>query len=151
MTDFRIGGPGPGKPSGAYVNSEHVPHLLAYGNPVEEERTSSINKDKYVVANCAFVVCLTCKKAWSDTDVGGKVLANRVLTSDAEIVVVRLNTGEAKPNQNPPIIPEDPLAVELEEVQDVFAKYGARLPSGRVVFDVVQYNKDHAAPEPPLT
>lgn len=148
---FRIGGPGPGRPSGTYVNSEHIPHLLAYVHPVEEERTSSRDTNKYTVALCSFVVCLTDKKAWSDTDVSGKALAPRLLTSEGEIVVVRLNTGEAKPNQSAPIIPEDPIAVELEEVQEVFSRYGARLPSGRIVFDVVTYNADHAplTPEPP--
>ncbi len=150
MAEFKIGGPGPGKPSGAYVNSEHIPHLLAFVNPTEEERTSSRDKDKYTVALCSSVICLTCKKAWTDTDVSGKALAPRILSSDSEIVVVRLNTGEAKPNQNPPILGEDPIAVELEEVQQVVDRYAARLPSGRIVFDVVQYNADHAplTPEP---
>jgi hypothetical protein len=148
--DFRIGGPGPGRPSGGYVNSDHVPHLLAYVSAAEEERTSSNGKDKYTVANCKFVVCLTCKKAWGETDVSGKVLAPRILTSDSEIVVVRLNTGEAKGDLNPPILPEDPIAVELEEVQGVFTRYGARLPSGTVIFDVVAYNADHKPAETPL-
>jgi hypothetical protein len=149
--EFRIGGPGPGRPSGGYTNSEHVPHLLAYVGAVEEERTSSNGKDKYTVANCKFVICLTDKKAWADTDVSGKVLAPRILTSDSEIVVVRLNTGEAKGDHSAPILPEDPIAVELEEVQETFTKYGARLPSGTVIFDVVAYNADNKPPaETPL-
>jgi hypothetical protein len=147
---FNIGGAGPGKPSGAYTNSEHIGHLMAYVGPVEEERTSSFGdrKDKYTVAACSFVVCLSHKKAWSDTDVSGAALAPRLLTAMDEIVAVRLIEGEAKEGWNAPILPEDAIASELVEIQEVFARYGARLPSGRVIFDVVQYNADHAEAPP---
>jgi len=146
MTEFNIGGPGPGRPSGAYINSDHVPHLVTYVGAVEEERTA-ISKERYVVAACRYVICLSCRKAWSDTDVSGKVLAPRILSSDNEIVLVRLTEGEAKEGWNPPILADDPIPVEIEEAQQVFTRYGARLPSGTVIFDVVAYNADHA----PLT
>jgi predicted DNA-binding transcriptional regulator AlpA len=128
----------------------HIRYRKADVHPAEEERTSSQNKDKYTVAHCSFVVCLTCKKAWSDTDVGGKVLGPRLFTAESEIVAVGLFLGEAKGDRNPPILPEDPVTDEVEDVQAAFAKYATRLPSGRVVFDVVQYNADNAPPpEPP--
>jgi hypothetical protein len=151
MPDFNISGAGPGKPSGAYTNTDHVGHLVAYVGATEEERVSSLNKDKYLVAHCTFVVCLTERKAWDDTDVSGKVLAPRILTGEGEIVAVRLITGEPKPGQSAPVLPEEPLPVEIDDVAAAFAKYGARLPSGRVIFDVLQYNADNPPPaETPL-
>lgn len=149
--DFKIGGPGPGRPTSGYTNSEHIPHLVAYCNPVEEERTGA-DKKTYTVAKCSAVVCITEKKAFEDVDVSGKVLAPRLFTSGNEVVAVRLIEGEAKAGQNAPIIPQDPIPVELEEVQEVFSKYAVRMPTGKVIFDVDTFNKDHASSdEAPFT
>ncbi len=111
---------------------------------------SGQSKEKYLVAHCEFVVCLTHKKAWDDVDVSGKVLAPRILSAEEEITAVRLVEGEAKQYANGPILPEDPIPEEIEMVQEAFVKYGARLPSGRVVFDVITFNADHPQPETPL-
>jgi hypothetical protein len=147
---FDIGGAGPGRPSGGYTNSEHLGCLMAYGHPTEAERTSSFEgKDKYTVAACEWVLDLTHHKAWGTTDVSGMALVPRLLTAASKVVAVRLILGEAKGDRNPPIIPEDGTAAEIAEVQEVLGKYGARMPTGRIVFDVVQYNADHPEPEPP--
>jgi hypothetical protein len=145
---FDVGGAGPGKPSGAYTNSDHIGHLLVYAHPVAEERTSSFdNKETYQVAKCDFVICATEAKAWTTTDVSGKALVPRLTTAANAIVAVWLSLGEAKGDRNPPTIPEDATAEQIGEIQEVLAKYGARMPTGRVVFDVVQYNNDHPHPD----
>jgi hypothetical protein len=145
--EFKIGGAGPGKASGAYVNSEHAEaHLLAYLHPTEEERTSNRDsKEKYSVAVCPAVICITDKKAWSDTDVSGKYLVPRLVTSENEIVVVRLTLGEARPGQSAPVIPEDAITEEIEMAQEVFSRYAVRMPTGRITFDVVTFNHDNAS------
>jgi hypothetical protein len=76
-------------------------------------------------------------------------LAPRLLTAASKIVAVRLILGEAKGDRNPPILPDDATPPEVADVQAVLAKYGARLPAGRVVFDVTQYNADNPEPEVP--
>jgi hypothetical protein len=143
MPGFDIGGPGPDKPpdpTGAFRASEHVPHLVAFAKGKEEE---SGGQSKFTVVACPFAVCLTCHIAWDDVTTGARQLRDRILSSTHEIVLVRLNQGEAKADQSPPIFPEDPVPVEQEEAQAVFDKYGAKLPSGKVVFDTVSYNHDH--------
>jgi hypothetical protein len=139
-----ISGAGPGKPSGAYTNSDHAGCLVVYGYPVEAERTSSYgDKEKYTVAVCDWVVCLTHEKAWTTTDVSGAALAPRLLTASGGIVAVRLIWGEAKGDRKPPIIPEDANAEELKDVQVMLDKYAGRMPSGKAVVEVVPYNADH--------
>lgn len=148
MADFQVGGPGPGRPSSGWANSEHVGHLVAFVGITEEERTNSASREKYVVAHCAFVVCVdVCKHAWADLDIGGRALAPRLLSADSEIVACRLVLGEAKGDRSAPVLAEPDLKpVEVEEVQKVFTAYGARLPSGKVVFDVDKFNADHVPP-----
>jgi hypothetical protein len=150
MADFKIGGGKPGEGSGTFYRaSDHIGHLLIYGNPVEQERLDRDRKP-YAVAACDFVVCATCRKAWTDTDVSGKVLAPYVYSSENEITVTRLNQGEDKGDgRNPATVPENPIPDEIEEAQQICAKYAVRTPSGRVVFDVPGYNHDHTPLEPP--
>jgi hypothetical protein len=142
--DFKMSGPGPKRGGGGYVNTEHVGHLLAYGYPTEEERT--YDGKKSTVAACSFVVCANCHKAWSDCAVSGASIAPALLSATGETVVIRLILGEAEGDRNPPVLPEDPLPVELEDMQKVFDGYALRMPSGTIVFDVVKYNADHKTP-----
>jgi hypothetical protein len=142
MSTWDIGGPAAGGFDGAYRNSEHIPHHLLFGMPRAEERTGQ--NGKYSVAACDFVVCLTCKRGWSDTDVSGKVIAPAVLGTGKNLVTFRLGEGESKGEGfNAPILAYDPIPVEIEEVQALLTKYALQYPTGRVAFDVAQYNADH--------
>ncbi len=98
---------------------------------------------------CSCVICTTCAQAWTDTDVSGNALAPRILSADGEIVSGRLVHGEPKQGQSAPVLMDDPIPSEIDEIQGIFTKYGARLPSKKIIFDVVQYNADNTASAPP--
>jgi hypothetical protein len=136
MSNFNVTGPGAAR-SGGYVNSDHIDHLLAFVHPVEVERTG--RTEKYVAAQCDFVICTTCTKAWTDADVSGKALAPQLLSGDGEVVSGTLILGEAKPNQNAPILLADPTPDEVAVIQKLFGDFGARLPSGKIIFDIDSY------------
>jgi hypothetical protein len=143
---FNFSGPGPNRGGGGYTNTEHVGHLVAYVNPNEEERT--FDGRKSLAAACTYVICSNCRKAWTDAAVTGAAVAPALLSATGDVVVVRLILGEAKGDRNPPVLPEDPIGVELEEIQKVFDDYAVRMPSGLIVFDVVKYNADHKSGAP---
>jgi hypothetical protein len=150
MAEWDIGGPGKtedgDKSPDHYVSSFHVGHQLVYGTPVEGERPGRDGKP-YTVAHCDWVVCLTEKRAWTDVDVGGARLAPGLLNAGRNVVTFRLNQGEVtQEGRNPVLLPEDPLPVEIEDVQKLLDKYAMQYPTGRVALDVVQYNRDNAPP-----
>jgi hypothetical protein len=107
---------------------------LAFVHPVEVERSG--RTEKYVAAQCDYVICTDCKKAWPDADVSGKALAPQLLSGGGEIVSGKLVLGEAKANQNAPILLADPTSDEVDAVQRIFQDFGARLPSGKIIFDL---------------
>ncbi len=145
MPDFKIGNPGPGRPSGGYTNSEHVPHLVAYVHPIEETRGSG--SDSYQVALCDYVICIDiCKKGWADVPVSGKALAPRLLSAGSSVVLARLTLGEAKEGRSAPVLAEDPIPEEYKDAQTVFEKYAVVTPSGKVFFDVDAFNANNAPP-----
>jgi len=139
----------PGQARGGFTNSEHCPHLVVFLNPAEDERSGT--DGKYQVAHCEAVICATCRKAWTDTDVSGRAVAPRVLSADGEVVAARLYLGEAKGDRSAPVLMDDPNPEELEMVQRIFASYAARMPTGRVTFDVAAYNRDNTPATPPVS
>jgi hypothetical protein len=138
-TTFNIGRLGPGGGSG-FRNSEHIEHLVAFVTPKPETRRGQ--SEDYDVAVCDYVICLTCKHAWTDVPVSGRWVVPRLTTSEAEIIPCTLVLGEATGGKNPPVIPEDATLEQQAEVLDVFHNFGGRLATGRLMFDVEKFHAE---------
>jgi hypothetical protein len=141
-----ISGPGEGSAGdpNRFTNSRHVDHTVIFIGFVGEERTGRPRDGKteqYQVAATSYVVCLTDKRCWADVDVSGKALVPRLLSATGSIVVGVLIEGEKGGYDNAPILLADPTPAELAEAEAVLDTYGHRMPSGRILFDDVAYNK----------
>jgi hypothetical protein len=141
---FDFSDPGAGTNSESR-NSAHIGCTMVYGYPTADERKGG--NGTYTVAMCDYVVCVSHHKAWTDLAVSGKVLAPRLISATSDLVLCKLVEGEARPDQSPPILPDTLNEFERAKVQEVFNAYAAKLPSGRVMFDVNAYNA--AAPSEP--
>jgi hypothetical protein len=139
MSDtFDIGRPGPGTGAGSGFNStkaDHVGHLLVFVRPVVETRTNA-KGEPYDVARCDYVLCTKDMGAWADHAVSGAALVPKLTTAENTIVSGTLALGEAKASQSPPYLLEDPTDDELAKIQELFAKFAIKMPTGKVVVDI---------------
>jgi hypothetical protein len=123
---------------------------VIFVNLKAEERTGRPKSDgkveSYQVAVTDYVVCLTDRYCWTDVDVSGKAAVPRLLSATGTIVVAVLIEGERGQYDNAPILLADPTPAELEQARVVLDTFGHRMPSGRILFDDVAYNKA-AAPD----
>ena len=126
MAGFTIGNAGPGVDR--LKNSEHVQHEVVFVSPELTERRG--NQGPYEVALCSYVLCFTCRKAWSDADVSGVAMVPRLTSASEEVVAGRLVEGTARAGKNAPILLEDLTEEELAKISTELERYASKLPSG---------------------
>lgn len=149
MSDFDFADPGEGTAGDRFKNTDHIDHILCFVYPTETELGSG--KNKYTAALCDFVICVSCHRAWEDTPVSGAAVYPRLLSAEGGQVLCRFTLGEAREEgRNPPVLPEPLAPAEREQVQQVFDKYAAKMPSGKVMFDADTFNSDGPPKDEPF-
>jgi hypothetical protein len=137
MSTYKISGPGPG--GGGFAKADHLGHLLAFAGAKEAGREGQ--NGSYTVAHVEAAICTTCHEAWTDTDVSGAALAPRILSAEGEIVAGILTVGKAKEGRTAPFLLDEPSPDDIDGLEAVFTSFAARMPSGKIVFDVLVYNE----------
>jgi hypothetical protein len=139
---FRIGGPAA---RGGFPKDEHLNHLLAFVEPRSETTTKFDGTGTQTAAVCSYVVCVPCRRVFTEQTIYGEALAPRLVDTESEVVVGTLAQAQSRmPGRNPAWILDDPTDTDIGAVQGFLTEYASRLKSGKIVVE----QPDDEAPPP---
>lgn len=130
---FKISRPQPSAGGSGFNKDAHEGHLIVAVHPVVENIVTRLGPSD--MAKCGYVVCASCAEMWTNAGLFGSVLVPGLCASGEDIVVFRLQRGEAKPGRSAPWLPVEPSDVDINEVDALFAKIATQMPSGRIIID----------------
>ena len=133
---MKIGKPNQsGGAGGGFVKEEHVDHLLAFVGVTHEAEMQT----RFGVQEAARVetfICLDCMTLANDVLVFGTALVPRLIGTELDVVLGRLEQGEASAGKSAPWLLEDPTDLDEKRAAEFFDTYGTTLRSGRIVVEM---------------